>query len=58
VVTETVYFGTDTHYHLQLDNGATLVSRQQNARDQESAFTVGTRVGIHWDKNAAQILTD
>ena len=57
-VTERVYFGTDTHYHLRLGDGAELVARQQNARGREDAHPVGDRVGVRWSTGSAQILPD
>ncbi len=55
-VTEKVYFGTDTHYHLRLHDGAELVSRLQNARGREDTHPVGDRVGVRWATGSAQIL--
>jgi ABC-type Fe3+/spermidine/putrescine transport system ATPase subunit len=32
VVDNVVYFGTDTHFHVRLDDGEPFIVRQQNAR--------------------------
>jgi spermidine/putrescine transport system ATP-binding protein len=57
-VTEKVYFGTDTHYHLALEGGAEIVSRLQNTRGREDTYPVGDRVGVRWSTESAQILRD
>ena len=43
---EIVYFGTDTHFHVALDDGTAFVLRQQNSPDVESSYSQGDRVGI------------
>ncbi len=53
-----VYFGTDTHYHVRLDNGAEFTVRQQNSRTDRVDFAQGAKVGIAVDAGAAQILRD
>ena len=53
-----VYFGTDTHYHLVLDNGHPFVVRQQNQRDGGEDFKVGQELGITVKENAFQVLLD
>ena len=53
-----VYFGTDTHYHVRLDAGGQFIVRQQNARNGESGFAAGDRVGIAIGDDAAQIVKD
>lgn len=53
-----VYFGTDTHYYLRLDNGEEFILRQQNRRDSGSDWRIGERVGIRIGENSAQILRD
>ncbi|MFC3076196.1 ABC transporter ATP-binding protein [Shinella pollutisoli] len=54
-----VYFGTDTHYHVHLDDGATFIVRRQNARAGASGGPeAGQRVGILFGEDAAQILRD
>jgi spermidine/putrescine transport system ATP-binding protein len=58
VLENAVYFGTDTHYHLKLVSGEPFTVRTQNARNAESPYAVGERLGIVVADNAAQILRD
>jgi spermidine/putrescine transport system ATP-binding protein len=53
-----VYFGTDTHYHVALDNGGEFIVRHQNSRGNESTFAVGEKVGIAFERDAVQVLRD
>jgi spermidine/putrescine transport system ATP-binding protein len=53
-----VYFGTDTHYHVQLAQGSEFIVRMQNTRDRGAAYEAGQIVGIDIGENAAQILKD
>jgi spermidine/putrescine transport system ATP-binding protein len=53
-----VYFGTDTHYHVQLDEGPEFIVRQQNQRGVDSSFESGMPVGISIGDDAAQVLKD
>lgn len=55
---DVVYFGTDTHYHVQLRNGESFILRQQNTRDQRPAMREGDPVSIAFGPGAAQILRD
>ena len=55
---QVVYFGTDTHYHLRLDAGETLVARIQNLRDGAPPLAAGARVGVRLRPGAIQILKD
>ncbi|TCK28123.1 spermidine/putrescine transport system ATP-binding protein [Ancylobacter aquaticus] len=57
-VENVVYFGTDTHIHVRLDEGFTFMVRQQNSRSQSCGVTVGERVGIVIAPDAAQVLRD
>jgi spermidine/putrescine transport system ATP-binding protein len=58
IVENVVYFGTDTHIHLRLDDGTRFVVRQQNARTQPTGFAVGDRAGVEIASDAAQVLRD
>ncbi|WEZ84848.1 ABC transporter ATP-binding protein [Rhizobium sp. 32-5/1] len=52
-----VYFGTDTHYHVVLSDGATAFTlREQNKPMQAARFAAGDRVGIAIEANAARVL--
>ncbi len=55
---EVVYFGTDTHFHVALDDGTAFVLRQQNGPDVTVAFATGDRVGVHFPPATAQVLRD
>ena len=55
VVDSAVFFGTDTHVHLRLDDGQPFILRRQN-----SAETIepgnGTRMGLHLSPGALRVL--
>jgi spermidine/putrescine transport system ATP-binding protein len=57
-VENVVYLGTDTHFHLRLDDGMPFIVRRQNARGGSDSFTQGSRAGIVIGADAAQILRD
>ncbi|WGD32039.1 ABC transporter ATP-binding protein [Ancylobacter sp. WKF20] len=57
-VENVVYFGTDTHIHTRLSDGAVFMVRQQNSRSQSCGFVVGDRIGIDIAADAAQVLRD
>ena len=53
-----VYFGTDTHFHVNLDGGTSFIVRKQNSRGGDKRFDVGEMVGIRLEDHAAQVLRD
>jgi spermidine/putrescine transport system ATP-binding protein len=53
-----VYFGTDTHYHVMLDGGIPFIIRQQNSRGGGVGFKTGDAVGVLLEQHAAQVLRD
>jgi spermidine/putrescine transport system ATP-binding protein len=53
-----VYFGTDTHFHVEQDGAAPFIVRQQNSRLDAQAHAVGDKVGIAFEPGAARILRD
>jgi len=53
-----VYFGTDTHFFIDIGGEETFVARIQNSRNSEGAHTVGDKVGIRFQDNAVQVLKD
>jgi len=55
---EVVYFGTDTHYHVALDDGTSFVVRQQNQPDAAATFASGDRVAIQFAPGVGQVLRD
>lgn len=55
-IKEAIYFGTDTHCHIGLDNQEVLVVRLQNRRAERFDLNPGARVGVVFDPDAMQIL--
>jgi len=53
-----VYLGTDTHFHLRLDDGEPFIVRRQNTRGGADGFAPGGRAGIVIGGDAAQVLRD
>ena len=53
-----VYFGTDTHYHVDLEDGSNFVVRRQNQPDAGEDFTVDQTVGVHFKDGIGQVLRD
>jgi spermidine/putrescine transport system ATP-binding protein len=57
-VENVVYLGTDTHFHLRLDDGAPFIVRRQNSRGGGEGMTQGSRAGVLIGADAAQVLKD
>ena len=57
-LSDIVYFGTDTHFHVAVEDGTTFVLRQQNASDAQVAHAKGETVGVTFPAHAAQVLKD
>ncbi|WP_296747649.1 ABC transporter ATP-binding protein [Mesorhizobium sp.] len=53
-----VYFGTDTHYHVKLDSGDNFIVRHQNSRSAPVTYETGAKVGIQFEEDAARVLKD
>ncbi|TIT97150.1 MAG: ABC transporter ATP-binding protein, partial [Mesorhizobium sp.] len=53
-----VYFGTDTHYHVRLDGGENFIVRHQNSRSSPVTYETGAKVGIQFEEGAARVLKD
>ena len=53
-----VYFGTDTHVHLRLDDGAPFIVRQQNAAGDSVEVKRGDKPGISVAAGTPRILKD
>ena len=53
-----VYFGTDTHYHVETAAGTPFVVRRQNQPDADEAHRIGDDVGISFKPGVAQVLKD
>jgi spermidine/putrescine transport system ATP-binding protein len=58
MVENVVYFGTDTHIHLRLDDSTEFIVRQQNSRDRPVTVAQGDKAGIVIGDNVAQVLRD
>ena len=54
----TVYFGTDTHCHLRLDDGSGVTARLQSSVAGDIALALGDRVHIRPAPGAVQLLAD
>jgi spermidine/putrescine transport system ATP-binding protein len=57
-VTDLVYFGTDTHLHLRLAQGATLTARLQTSAEGEVGLSRGQAIGVRFAPGALQVLED
>ena len=51
-----VYFGTDTHCHLTLQDGTAITARLQNDASGESGLVKGALVGLRFETGAAQVV--
>jgi spermidine/putrescine transport system ATP-binding protein len=58
VVENVVYFGTDTHVHLRLDDGSEFIVRQQNASSSTTAAAKGKRFGLSIAPETPRVLKD
>ena len=58
VLENIVFFGTDTHYHMRLDNGEIFTVRSQNQPGKDADFTKGDRLGIEIGDFAISVLKD
>ena len=57
-IRDLVYFGTDTHCHLHLDDGTGVVARLQSAVTGEAGLDRGSKVGLTFTPGSAQVLED
>jgi len=53
-----VYFGTDTHYHVKVDGCDDFIVRHQNSRSAPVTYETGAKVGILFEEDAARVLRD
>ncbi|MFC3616450.1 ABC transporter ATP-binding protein [Lutimaribacter marinistellae] len=58
VLSNIVYFGTDTHYHVDLDQAGAFVLRRQNQPDQAQGWAIGDSVGVKVPPGVGQVLRD
>jgi len=57
-IRDLVYFGTDTHCHLDLADGTAVVARLQSPASGDAGMERGARVGLRLATGAAQVLGD
>ncbi|WP_116135068.1 ABC transporter ATP-binding protein [Tropicimonas sp. IMCC34043] len=57
-LSDIVYFGTDTHYHVALDGDTRFVLREQNQPGGHEARAVGDTVGVRLAPGTGQVLRD
>ena len=57
-VENVVYFGTDTHFHIDLDSGGDVTVRVQNRRGHHDVLKAGDAVGLRIAPEAMQVLKD
>jgi len=57
-LTNKLYSGTDSQFHIELDDGTQFVVRRQNTPGGSDATPIGSEVGIAFDPGVAQILRD
>jgi spermidine/putrescine transport system ATP-binding protein len=58
IVQNIVYFGTDTHFLVELSDGSEFMVRQQNSSGAAADFINGAKVGIQIAPGTARILKD
>ena len=58
VVSNVVYFGTDTHFHVILADGTSFMVRQQNSGGAAATLAQGDKVGVLIAAGTARILQD
>jgi spermidine/putrescine transport system ATP-binding protein len=58
LLTDLVYFGTDTHCHFALSDGTEVVARVQSQVSGEAGLTPGMTRGLRFAPGAARILGD
>jgi spermidine/putrescine transport system ATP-binding protein len=57
-ISNLVYFGTDTHVHLELADRTELVARVQSPATGDAGLEKGTKVGLRFAPGALQIVGD
>ncbi len=58
IIERPIYLGTDTHYHVRLADGVTILVRVQNAHGGANPVTVGDTVTLRFDPGAVVMLMD
>jgi len=57
-ISNIVYFGTDTHIHMALEDGTAFVLRRQNSDQAQTPIATGDRAGDTFGAQTAQVLRD
>jgi spermidine/putrescine transport system ATP-binding protein len=57
-VVHIVYFGTDTHVHVELKDGSTFILRKQNISGQKLDVDIGQKIRIGFAPGAACLIRD
>ncbi len=57
-VTNLVYFGTDTHYHLALSDGTGVVARVQSPASGAAGIETGAKIGLRFTPGSLQMVED
>ena len=57
-ITNLVYFGTDTHCHMTLPDGAEVVARMQSPATGDAGLSQGQEIGIRFAPGALQVVAD
>ncbi len=57
-ITQLVFFGTDTHVYLTLDDGTPIVSRVQNSLHGTTSLQEGQRIAVALPSEAIRIIND
>jgi len=55
-LTDTVYFGTDTHCHLRLRDGTEVVARLQSLPSGDIGLRIGDELALSFVEGALQVL--
>ncbi len=53
-----VYFGTDTHCHMEMSDGSEVVARLQSPANGDAGLERGAQVGLRFNPGSAQVLGD
>jgi len=53
-----MYFGTDTHFYIDLESGGGITVRVQNRRGHQEVLKTGDPVGLRITPEAMQVLKD
>ncbi|MBL4927425.1 ABC transporter ATP-binding protein [Fuscibacter oryzae] len=57
-ITNLVYFGTDTHCHVALNDGTEVVARLQNPSTGDAGLAIGQTLALRFAPGAAQVVED